>query len=271
MDEPPLDLFDGLTADLRRSADPRGAGRDLRSSACDSGRTPASALLMPRPDPAKRTPLWLQRLRAKDLLQVVRQFPDFPIVLETCPRMPRRRPRPAAAPRSLDAIQDGTDSGRARPGEVPSPFTSELVFSSPRPHLYRVGRAQTRATADRPPTSWTRTCSTRCSATGCRSNPAWLGSAGVGRVATPGCGDRPAAAQRGRGGRAPASLGDLTGAELGGGDGIAPGRAPTAGRALMIELAGTAESPLRWIAAEDEPLYRTAFSQREASRPASRS
>ena len=38
---------------------------------------------MPRPDPAKRTPLWLQRLRAKDLLQVARQIPDFPIVIET--------------------------------------------------------------------------------------------------------------------------------------------------------------------------------------------
>src|SRR5205807_3821053 len=43
----------------------------------------ARALLMPRPDPSKRTPLWLQRLRAKDLLQVLRRFPDFPIVVET--------------------------------------------------------------------------------------------------------------------------------------------------------------------------------------------
>ena len=38
---------------------------------------------MPRPDPSKRTPLWLQRLRARDLLQAVRRFPDFPIVVET--------------------------------------------------------------------------------------------------------------------------------------------------------------------------------------------
>ena len=31
----------------------------------------------------RRTPFWLQRLRARDLLQIVRQFPDFPIVAET--------------------------------------------------------------------------------------------------------------------------------------------------------------------------------------------
>ncbi|MCB0053288.1 MAG: hypothetical protein KDE24_27520, partial [Caldilinea sp.] len=31
----------------------------------------------------KRTPFWLQRLRAKDLLQLVRRFEDFPIVAET--------------------------------------------------------------------------------------------------------------------------------------------------------------------------------------------
>jgi ATP-dependent Lhr-like helicase len=43
----------------------------------------ARALLLPRVRGGKRTPFWLQRLRAKDLLQVVRQFDDFPIVAET--------------------------------------------------------------------------------------------------------------------------------------------------------------------------------------------
>ncbi|MDZ7269258.1 MAG: DEAD/DEAH box helicase [candidate division KSB1 bacterium] len=41
------------------------------------------ALLLPRSRAGKRVPLWLQRLRAADLLQMVRQFPDFPILLET--------------------------------------------------------------------------------------------------------------------------------------------------------------------------------------------
>jgi ATP-dependent Lhr-like helicase len=43
----------------------------------------ARALLLPGGRKGKRTPFWLQRLRAKDLLQVVRHFDDFPIVAET--------------------------------------------------------------------------------------------------------------------------------------------------------------------------------------------
>ncbi len=42
----------------------------------------ARALLLPG-QRGKRTPFWLQRLRAKDLLQLVRRFEDFPIVAET--------------------------------------------------------------------------------------------------------------------------------------------------------------------------------------------
>ncbi len=43
----------------------------------------ARALLLPRSRPHKRIPLWLQRLRAADLLQSVRDSGDFPILLET--------------------------------------------------------------------------------------------------------------------------------------------------------------------------------------------
>ena len=42
----------------------------------------ARALLLPRRRPGKRTPLWMQRRRAKALLEAARRFPDFPIVLE---------------------------------------------------------------------------------------------------------------------------------------------------------------------------------------------
>ncbi len=41
------------------------------------------ALLIPRAYPGKRTPLWQQRLKAQNLLEVARRYPDFPIVLET--------------------------------------------------------------------------------------------------------------------------------------------------------------------------------------------
>ena len=43
----------------------------------------ARALLLPRRRPGARTPLWTQRLRAQNLLAVAREFPSFPIVLET--------------------------------------------------------------------------------------------------------------------------------------------------------------------------------------------
>ena len=42
----------------------------------------ARALLLPRRDPGRRTPLWQQRQRAAQLLQVACEFASFPIVLE---------------------------------------------------------------------------------------------------------------------------------------------------------------------------------------------
>ena len=43
----------------------------------------ARALLLPRTSPGKRTPLWQQRQRSAQLLDVARKYPDFPIILET--------------------------------------------------------------------------------------------------------------------------------------------------------------------------------------------
>ncbi len=43
----------------------------------------ARALLLPRRHPGKRSPLWHQRQRAAQLLDVARKYPAFPIVLET--------------------------------------------------------------------------------------------------------------------------------------------------------------------------------------------
>jgi len=41
------------------------------------------SLLIPRAYPGKRTPLWQQRLKSQSLLEVARDFPRFPVVLET--------------------------------------------------------------------------------------------------------------------------------------------------------------------------------------------
>jgi ATP-dependent helicase Lhr and Lhr-like helicase len=43
----------------------------------------ARALLLPRYKPGTRSPLWQQRQRASQLLEVARKYPSFPIVLET--------------------------------------------------------------------------------------------------------------------------------------------------------------------------------------------
>lgn len=42
----------------------------------------ARALLLPRRNPRARAPLWQQRMRSAQLLNVAAQYPDFPIVLE---------------------------------------------------------------------------------------------------------------------------------------------------------------------------------------------
>ncbi|HEY6933168.1 MAG TPA: crosslink repair DNA glycosylase YcaQ family protein, partial [Marmoricola sp.] len=43
----------------------------------------ARALLLPRRDPGRRSPLWQQRQRSAQLLAVAARYPSFPIVLET--------------------------------------------------------------------------------------------------------------------------------------------------------------------------------------------
>ncbi|MCV7604756.1 ATP-dependent helicase [Micrococcus luteus] len=43
----------------------------------------ARSLLLPRRDPGRRTPLWQQRQRSAQLLDVARKHPRFPVILET--------------------------------------------------------------------------------------------------------------------------------------------------------------------------------------------
>src|SRR5437764_2101346 len=60
--------------------------RELSSSALFGARfreNASRALLIPRAYPGKRTPLWQQRLKAQSLLEVAKQYGQFPIVLET--------------------------------------------------------------------------------------------------------------------------------------------------------------------------------------------
>ena len=58
----------------------------LPGSALFAGRfreNAARALLLPRRRPGQRTPLWQQRQRSSNLLQVAGRYSDFPILAET--------------------------------------------------------------------------------------------------------------------------------------------------------------------------------------------
>ena len=60
--------------------------RELSGSALFGARfreNAARSLLIPRAWPGKRTPLWQQRLKSQSLLEVARDFPRFPVILET--------------------------------------------------------------------------------------------------------------------------------------------------------------------------------------------
>src|SRR5262245_54315634 len=61
------------------------AVRELGGSSLFAGRfreAAGRALLLPRRRPGQRTPLWMQRKRAADLLKVASRYPSFPLILE---------------------------------------------------------------------------------------------------------------------------------------------------------------------------------------------
>jgi ATP-dependent Lhr-like helicase len=69
----PAELEDLIVGELSGSA---LFGARFRENASRS-------LLIPRAYPGKRTPLWQQRLKSQSLLEVARDFPRFPVILET--------------------------------------------------------------------------------------------------------------------------------------------------------------------------------------------
>jgi len=87
------------------------------------------ALLMPRRTGKGRQPLWAQRLKAQNLLQVASQYPAFPIVLETY----RECLQNVLDVPSLKTLLSDVRSRRVAVHEVetrtPSPFAQSLVFA----------------------------------------------------------------------------------------------------------------------------------------------
>ena len=97
----------------------------------------ARALLLPRERVGKRTPLWLSRLRAKDLLQAVAQFDDFPILLETYRDCLRDVMDLDGLTEVLDRIQRGGDRGHgARVRGAPRRWRSGLDYRMAMQYVY---------------------------------------------------------------------------------------------------------------------------------------
>ncbi|WP_408930270.1 ATP-dependent helicase [Corynebacterium axilliensis] len=89
----------------------------------------ARALLLPRRNPGKRAPLWQQRQRAEQLLDVARNYPSFPIILETV----RECVQDVYDLPALTEVMRELAHRRIRIAEVtteqPSPFASSLLFN----------------------------------------------------------------------------------------------------------------------------------------------
>jgi ATP-dependent Lhr-like helicase len=88
----------------------------------------ARALLLPRRDPGRRSPLWQQRQRAAALLEVASKYPSFPIVLEAvreCLQDVYDLPALTALMRSVERREvQVTDIATSSP----SPYARSLLF-----------------------------------------------------------------------------------------------------------------------------------------------
>jgi ATP-dependent Lhr-like helicase len=125
--EPPLSALLGLSPEEaeRRVLDEVGTsslfGARFRMNA-------ARALLLPRGSATRRMPLWLQRLKALDLLQAVQEHPEFPILVETYRDVLQDGFDMPALKQVLAAIADGRIGVRTAATELPSPFAASLQF-----------------------------------------------------------------------------------------------------------------------------------------------
>ncbi|MDF5890249.1 ATP-dependent helicase [Pseudomonas syringae pv. syringae] len=88
----------------------------------------ARALLLPRRMPGRRSPLWQQRLRAGQLLQIVQGHPDFPILIETARECLQDVYDLPALDALMQRLQDGAVQIAEVTTEVPSPFAASLLF-----------------------------------------------------------------------------------------------------------------------------------------------
>ncbi|GLF99711.1 ATP-dependent helicase [Streptomyces yaizuensis] len=135
-DRPPVGAADAVfdRGDIERIVTEQVGGSALFASRFRE--CAARALLLPRRRPGKRTPLWQQRQRASQLLQVASEFGSFPIVLEAV----RECLQDVFDVPGLTELMGDIESRRVRLVEVttaePSPFARSLLFGYVAQFLY---------------------------------------------------------------------------------------------------------------------------------------
>ena len=109
------------------------------------------ALLLPREGFHRRTPLWLSRQRAKDLLEAVQRFDDFPVVLEAWRTCMEDEFQLDALALVLEELAEGRIEVVEVTTEAPSPFaagvswrrTNALMYEDDTPTAGGPGRVRT--------------------------------------------------------------------------------------------------------------------------------
>lgn len=109
-------------------------------------RNAGRALLLPRSRPGRRTPLWLQRLRAHDLLAVASEHPGFPIVTETYREIIEDELPIEAVRCFLRNAEAGRACFAVRKDRNPSPFSASLLLDFTGKYLYEDDRPISRET-----------------------------------------------------------------------------------------------------------------------------
>ena len=122
----PDELEDLVVAELSASA---LFGARFRENA-------ARALLIPRARPGKRTPLWQQRLKSQSLLEVARNYGEFPIILETFRECLRDVLDLPALVALLTRLQRREISLVEVETATASPFASSLLFDYVATYMY---------------------------------------------------------------------------------------------------------------------------------------
>lgn len=88
----------------------------------------ARALILPKTNPGRRSPLWQQRQRASQLLEVARDYPDFPILLEAVRECLQDVYDLPALTRLAERIERRQVRFVEVATESPSPFAASLLF-----------------------------------------------------------------------------------------------------------------------------------------------